>query len=762
MIGCRIALAITAVALTAGSACTTSGDQRAARKTYNQALADYRNDDWQGASEDFLAARDSAGVDPELRYRAAFNLAMSDAKHADSVAGEQAQEALDLLNHSAGWFRDAIRLRPDDDDARVNLEVVLRRAQILSDQLNAGKNRLEARLDRVIEDQRSLLVSVRRLLGRIATTGNSADPVGFEAEFDALATFERTLLADTGIITELGAGERGLIEGRGEEERSDEDKMRLYQLSSLELHLTTARTAMADSRRLLRRLQGDKAHRRANAALADLKRAREQLLDPVTVLKAIASDQAMLLQHTGVLTELRKGSISLAGAEPMAPPPWLDGEHLRDREANVGARASEILARFSAASGASADAEAGDPRQQRMLVAAGEAVPLLETAVAAMDSAAAALLSEQLEGAAREQVAALAALLRAIEMFSEIRGLIELAYADQSKVVALLTPPGAEGSDPTLTELTTEERSRQIREASARNRERLGRLQGLFSDEVAMIEEQAASAPPADPNDPDAAEAAEAAAAETEAAKLKFHIAEQHRQLALGALDRLDASLASARPETPALVPAQETLDELEELRRIFYSLIEHLKELHGNQTKSHDDTASVHDIDDDSQRQAQLGPIADFQTRHISIADQIAAALAEQADASAANPQQQGQDPEAGARLAEAATEVGDASAAMTAALAGLGEARDPTMSHDLQPILDEQSLAIEHLANAIRLLEPPEDDKQEPQEQDSEEQVSQQQAKRRLQDIREREAERKRERRHNTPPPDPVEKDW
>ena len=46
---------------------------------------------------EFLAARDKAGQDPELRYRAAFNLGMSYAKSADAVAEEGPQEAIDTL-----------------------------------------------------------------------------------------------------------------------------------------------------------------------------------------------------------------------------------------------------------------------------------------------------------------------------------------------------------------------------------------------------------------------------------------------------------------------------------------------------------------------------------------------------------------------------------------------------------------------------------------------------------------------------------------
>ena len=91
-----------------------------------------------------------------------------------------------------------------------------------------------------------------------------------------------------------------------------------------------------------------------------------------------------------------------------------------------------------------------------------------------------------------------------------------------------------------------------------------------------------------------------------------------------------------------------------------------------------------------------------------------------------------------------------------------------------DLEPILEHQRLAMEHLENAIRLLEP-QQDQQQPQDQsgseqqqqqsqaEDEEQVTQRQAERRLQALRDREAERERQRRERRRiEPEPVEKDW
>ena len=95
-----------------------------------------------------------------------------------------------------------------------------------------------------------------------------------------------------------------------------------------------------------------------------------------------------------------------------------------------------------------------------------------------------------------------------------------------------------------------------------------------------------------------------------------------------------------------------------------------------------------------------------------------------------------------------------------------GTTAARDSASAEaaDLEPTLEHQLAAMEHLENAIHLLEPPSQQPQDEQEQQQqpEEQISQRQAERRLQEIREREAERQRRREQQRTERDPVEKDW
>jgi hypothetical protein len=829
-----IALVALAVLMAGVAGCTDEGAD-SARARYNQALEDYEAGRLDQAAEGFLDARDRAGVDPDLRFNSAFNLGLTYARQADAAGaapeagaagaggaagaagGEGApaggpEAAMNSLRQSAAWFRDAVRLEPKNEDARVNLEVVLRRIQILADQLNQGENSLEARLGRVIEDQRALRDQIRELMQRVAESGAETEPVAFEGEFEALATFERRLMADTGTVSDLAGEELSLLQGK--EQRTQEEEVRVVQLGNLDVYLQSARGELADTRRLLRRLSGDKAHRRSDLALAALKRAQEQLLDPVTVLRGIAEDQVQVLGHTVGLDQLGKASIQVgagaqgdpaapAGASPPAgaPPPWLTTEHLRERQDVLKQRTDEVLARFQAGVTAAQEQAAQqadpnaqdpnapgaheDPRQKRMLAQAADAIPFLQQAVAHMDAAAQALASaapgQGLAEVGEKQGQALEALLRAIERFSDIRGLIELVYRDHAITSALLTPPDAPEAAALPDEikaLPTDERARRIQTLVGQNLDRLTRLRGLFEDEVSVLDAQAAQA----------AQAAQGQGQgqgqmppeQVEAAKQQYLQAQGLRSQAEDALTRLRTAMAAGNAAgiTEARAASAQAMEHIEALRRLFFSIVEHLKELLQSQTNTHDQTGSAA-AGPEEELAGRLRTLAEPQGQHAATGDALAQALAQQSDAAAQSPEAAGAPggADAAKRLADAAQEVTQASSEMHGAADFLRKDADAaqTASVDIAPTLQAQQQAMEHLQNAIRLLEPPqeqpeeqdqqqqEQDQQQQQEQQQEQQaqeMSQQQAQRRLQEIRDREAERRRQQQPFKP--EPVEKDW
>jgi len=742
----------------------------AAREIYNDALAAYDNTDHEAAATGMLKARDNAGGDTELRFRAAFNLGMALAAQSDDAAKDEEQppEArLTLLRQAAAWFRDAVRLRsndgPDNEDARVNLELLLGRIRALADQIGRDRGALLQRLSRIIDDQRGLRDGVRQIITKLGDSGAIA--ATYAEEFAQLATSERELLTDAREIAFLAAEERsGLSDQTNDEQPSPEDQMRIIQLDNLDVYLQSAIDALESTRRVLRRLDADSGGRRAMQALSELKRAREQLQDPLTALKALVQDQTLTASQTDLLVRLSQ--IAVETTRPSGrpkPPAWLSSENLGDTQQTLALRSAELQARLAAGVGTGGDQmddeTAMDPQQQRLSLMVNEAIPFVSSAVANMNDATTALEQSSITAAVKSQAKAIGDLFEAIERFAATRDLIELLHKDQAQMVMLLTDSPAQNDIPEA------HRSQITTAILDKNRGRLSRLQGMLIDDR---DEQLAAAT-APENDGEDAAAADKTA--TESITTRFEMAEKFRAAALAALDEIAHGTASELARVRPLAHASQ--EHIEELRRLFFSIVEHLKDLLRAQTETHDGTATVQGGDDE-QRGPKLPPLLARQETHAALGGALAEGLAAQADAAMQDPNTA----EQGQALADAAPEVTLATQLMVDATTALGTAQQDaaTMSVDLEPTLDMQLAAMEHLENAIRILQPPQqqqqqgDDskqqqnqqQQQQQQQDSEE-VSKRQAQRRLQAIREREAERERNRRQNQRTQrEPVERDW
>ena len=743
------------------------------RAQYNHALGRLQAGAFEDAAAGFLMARDAAGTDAALRYRAAFNLGLALAGQADAAADAKPAATLSTLRSSAAWFHDAARLAPEQDDAaRVNLELVLKRIERLADSINRG-NTLQARLSAIIDDQRGVRDGIRGLLTDIDAQGAGAQPTGFKDDFEALAARERALLAEAAAVADLGAAERGHLDGL--DAPTPEQGARSAQLEAMERYLQRGRQSLGDARRRLRRLEGERAHRRADAALGELKRAREQLQDPLATLQAIVRDETALLSHTAALAAFTAGRVSAEeGGETQAAPPWLTPRHLVNRQEDAAARTGATLRHVEAAATPADDAAAVEPAAdeaavRRVRQAAAEALPHLSDGLAAMRDAIAALENGTFDTAVEAEAKAVRSLNQAIERFADLRGLIELAYADQSQATALLTPPPDDAEAPATPPLSAAERIRAVTALAQDNRERLTRMAPLLRE--------ALTPPPADADATDDAGAEEAA----QAARQRHELAEAHRSGALRELDALLGALGAAAPSgAKALPPAQAALGHIEALRRLFFSFVEHLEALIAEQSDTHDRAATLQFEAQLDRLVPEMELVAQRQAEHAATGDALAAALSQSADAAepptpddpAAN------EPADAEALAKATTELRAGATHMHGANAIMAAAAEAAAaaSPDLAPALDEQVAAIERLENALKLLQPPRQDdggdngggqagQQQAQEAapqpDEEERMSQRQAMRRLQAIRDRDAQRRRDRRE-THPPDPVEKDW
>ncbi len=750
-----ICLALCATAL--GQACKGTM-QSPARSRYNHGIDLMAQGDLVGAERAFLDARNEARGDQPVRYSSAFNLGMLHLRKADELELSEPQKAIEELDKAQSWFQDAARVLSDEMDARANLQIVARKRQVLADQINKGKNGLEAKLDRVIQDERALRDQVRGLMEAVKQASAEAEPIAFREAFASLAVAERVLMAEAGTISDLAGDELAGLDAQDPKEMQQQDLLRQMQLRGLDAYLQSARVALDDARRALRKLDSAQSHLRATAALAHLKRARAQLLDPVTALKGVAQDQSELLNHTGHRLTLGKPVLVMPGeAQPPRQeiPSWLSPDHLSERQVDALERCGEVLARFQAASSAPppADPSAIDPQTARSLEMAGKAVPFLVSTVAAMELARDSLSGDKLESAMEQESDAMRNLLRAIEYFSDLRNLIELTYAEQQGVIAMLDPEIAK-TIPELEEMETDKRASEARAATERNIDRLERMTALIQEELAKAAAEAEQGgdpvPESVTQTYDKAEAYRASAASKLAlARIAFETIAEGKKLAADA----DSPLALA-------LSAQS---DIEELRRIFYSIIEHLKELHRDQSETYDETGTAQAAE--SEERGSTAPrLAESQARHAAMTESLAQALRQQADAAAAS-----EDPKAAAeseKFAAAAAELGSALEALAAAAKTLSQASEDAaaMSVDLSPALEDQPIGIQHIAAAIAILEPPQEQEQE-QEQDEEEnnendqeqeqeqeqeqqEISEQQAERRLQEIRDREAQRQRDR--------------
>jgi hypothetical protein len=756
----------------------SSGDHRAAREQYNQGVELLAKGDHEGAEKALLAARSAAGVDPELRFRAAYNLGLAYAAHAEKAqkpgSGESPDlaKALELTQQAASWFADAARLRKDDADTLANLAIVRARAQALADELRKGEGTLEARLDALIADQRSVLDDARSVWLAIKQAGG-ADPLAQQGTLTHLADKERGIVAEAGVISDLATNEIDTIGKKAEDQRSDEEKVRLVQLKNLDLYLSEARSRISEARRKLQELAAEDAVGRAEAALDALKRAREQLLDPITVLREVAREELALMQQTYAVAE----------APPDQVPMWMTGPALAQRQSGMRERVEEVRARLAAATENPLPADA-KPEQKKTIGRIKTALPLVTDASSAMDRAHYKLVDKSFKDAGTAEREALELLGKAIEQFADLKQTIDITSETQKHIVSLLSPEAAK-------QVPAAERARETKDALAQNVARMARIKELIAEEVDKLTAQAAAAAapgagaptspaPATGSDasapPGTGSAAGSGASPAPAANdpQKQALEAQKQVLAQaealrGEAEKLILELDGAiRANKDPLTPATAADAKLDELRRLFFSVIEHLQDLIRQQGETRDQTSAAHGEDDES-RAPKLPGLQSRQDQHGQLAKAITDALAAQADAAAKaqDPQQQ----QRGKNMAAAADEVRLAQNDMADAKRVLDKAVTETnQSHSLEPVIKSQGSALEHLMNALELLQPPsqQQDKNKQQQQPQQQQDKQKQQEPQQQQggagqrARDEDARRQRERHEQESGGDSVEKDW
>ncbi len=736
------------------------------RLLHNRALLDLATGDLAAARRRLERAESGSGADAELRYRCRYHLGWVSVKESDHRLADDAEGALEALRAAAERFRDAVRVRPEKDEARHNLEVVLRRMRELADSLREEQDAdLSARLDALIERQRALLAEARSLIERDVADPGGADEEPRRREYRAVAATEREILADLEALAHDGDEERRGIEGTPEEELTPEQRLRAAQLAALLGHLTRAQERVGQTRRTLRRQQGDRSARRASLGLSALKRAREQLRDPLQVLDGILPD-AQGLARQGIEL-LRFQTPDFSGAQSGAPPPWLTSTALGEEADEVAGRVGELATRFGGAAAAEVEVDPSDPEsasRAKLIELVRTALPHLETAATAFGASSRAYAEERVGPGFEESGAGLTALLEARELFLDVKGLIELLWQDETRIFALLR--GDDGVDPAI----RGERVPALGELHRKNHARLDRLGGLLAEEAAELSRTSEAPPGETPPSETPPEQLEAMQQRLELARTLLEQVTTNSQAATEWFEANSIVAPESIPLDAGVVTVGAILPPLEQLRRLYFTIIEHLREAARRQQELNDRSADAIATGGSSDAPRLLAPLRPDQDQLRQIAEQIPPALVAQGEAAESAATAPGQDPKEQAQeFARAAELVESAAGEMARAIETLfGET----------PAFEEgtaaQRAALEQLLEALSLLEPPPpessgQDQPEQQDQQKSGEDPQQEPRREpvdpaqlLQAVRDREAKRRAEQQRGGAIDPTVDKDW
>ena len=695
-------------------------EQNQARERYNQAYEKLSAAKWDDASTIFLEARDQAGKDQQLRQDSAYNLAFSFAQQAMALEETDPERASQLYEQSIGWFQDAVRLNESAQDARLNLEIVLTRKRLLVDKLTQGENALEKRLSRLTEDLRSIREQLRKIYALMDQAG--ADSTRFRSDLEAMAVKIRELQADSSLILGLADDEMTNIQNIPEEERAQEQQLRLLQLSSFTQYLNLARMDISQARRRLRQLEVQSALQDLDHSLSDVKRAVEQLMSPIDVLGNIVRDQDVLRQQTQVLHQISSPNFAIQAEQEIQLPAWLTGRWLSEQQNEIEARAEDIERVLSFQ--LQAEPEEGNQEQEYLLQSITEALPPLNAAIEEMEDTTSALSLREYQVALEGEIQILQDLVKALENFSQLKQLIERAYRDHIELLSLLD------SDEELDEIWE------------RNQSRIDRLsvplQLEKSKQLASIQ----------------ASQEENTAEKQQEIEQFYEYAETKRAEILAGLEQMKTGGLEAAEVQQIGLDVQE---DIEELRMMFFTIIEHLKDIAARQQTLLDQTTES-SIKDYEKMLLDMQLILPEEAKLGARLKEATDVLAKQADALSA----QGENEKA-EQFGEASVETGLAQQYLDDVLDGMSlMLQDQSSSHDVAEILEDQRQSLEAVMRAIQILQPPQQDQgDEEQEQDQQKNdISQDQAQKKMQQAKEREAERAQKQKQVRQ--EPVAKDW
>ncbi len=710
------------------------------RSRFNRANEKLTAGDPALASTLYREARRDAVDDLELRYAASYNLGMAAVAQADAVQATNPAEALAQLHEAADWFREASAMEPGESDPRHNLDVTLRRALILADEIARKSQRdIEGELDQLIETQRGRVGEAALLLEAVVREGELAGADSLRAAFDAASTTQREILADSEALAERVANEKAVLEAKAEAERTPEEALRSASLEGVLGYLDQGVERMGQMRRQLRQRSAERAYRRGSEALDSLKRARDQLRDPVEQIRVLLSEVAGVARATEALA-------TTAGAKPADPatgataspdaharlPAFLTPEVVTAESAAVEARVGELAERFATAAARASEAggasgSGADPAaaasgaaaapmpaiSESLRAALVDAAPLVEDAHAAMGRATGALAETGFAKALAAGGEAAESLDQAQELFFDLRELLAVSHEAEAGIAAVA---GAE--DPEILALRGA-RAPDLAALQARNRVRATRLESLLASERETQLAALASPDPAVPAEEGAAPPPPPDPAKREALEQRFVRAQDLLAQAAAAMEEAEAAFGTGAARQSADWPridesATLAAERLAAIQNLFLSLVEQLQRLEREQVDLADRTGNAIALAATDTPPGQRGPETrgrieavdseqqELETRAGAIADALVAG----SEAAPAKAEGEGGDPATPDRdtLRRAADHVATAQLAMQEAVETFADERKP-----LPPAAQAQGVAREELRKALEILSPP-----------------------------------------------------
>ena len=796
------------------------------RALYNEALEKFNNKLWEQASRLFQEARRMAGTDGVVRFNATYNLGWVDVKTADEMLEKEPDKALESLYRAADWFRESIALR-DDIDARHNLEVVLQRAMVLADSLQkktAGD--LLSRINQNISTQREFLDILRKEVDIEKVEAYTSEQL--RTQLRSLAVQQLDILSESQQLTEVAAREGDTLRGKLESEQTPEDKMRVAQIEGFLHYLHRSQERMGQARRRLRTSQIERAYRRSAIALAELKRSRDQLLDPVSRIDALLNDSAESIRHIATKADNQMGKLAIQNEKKF--PEWLTQEYLVESQTSLSERVQELHNGLNA--GLSGDSELSaveDPKQKQLIENLRLALPWLKKSSEKFDQTKNQLEQSRFDESFVLQNEGIKALVSAREIFLDLRQLVEVVYQDQLRIQHYLDSSSSQmlapssltgvGGKNTSNNLPTEKASLAvvseylplIEEFQQKNLGRTKRLKKLIDlavneqEDIKQQLETQQNLQTSTPNQPQTSlpqqnQLKEKLTAQSErlkeAEKLRkkaFTEFEYNQKILMGLIAKSGKSDLSNSILKPLRSSVKDSVKTVEQLRRLFFSLVEHLRETAQKQVELGDetqDTIALAKTETKDETASRMNPLSSRQVNLSNISGTIAEALSKESQQIVQQEAKQsgtnGSSSQMSEKYAQAGQLVGEATVKMYGAASMM---TDEKIS--LEEIGPQQKSASEDLIRALNILQPPQQDQQQDQQQGQQGQKDQQQGQQgqkdqqqgqqgqkdqsekmtkgdmsqMLQGVRDREAQRRQnqqERQRKNSGYRPVEKDW